>query len=151
MKMTSTKDAVATLLRWMQTNQPHVYAGLVNRFNPPGTNLHGLFDSISNLFSRTVETVSNFAGSQGFDKILTAAQPFLANKTQQSQLAMQIKAAQAGVQMPGQQQSQQGGSNMPAPSAPATASTGFSFGSVPPWAWALLAAGGAWALSGKRR
>lgn len=100
MRIVSTKQRVERLLEAIKRDHPKVFIGLANRFAPPGAPAPQALQGIGDIFASTVNAVSNFVGSQGFDKLLTAASPFIANKVQQQQLGIQIKAAQAGVMVP---------------------------------------------------
>lgn len=91
--MARVSSQVKALLDWLQVNQPKVFRGLVERFTPPDAQMAGITDFLSN----TVNTVSNFVSSQGFDKILQAAQPFIDNRLQQEVLKYQVQRLQSGL------------------------------------------------------
>lgn len=93
----SPQQQAAELLAWMRANQPRVYEGLARRFASRPSELSGLFDSLSTAFSSAVNAVGNFLGSQGGDKLLQAAQPFITTKLEKEQLQNQIKRLQAGL------------------------------------------------------
>lgn len=93
----STPEKVAELLTVMRTKYPRVYRGFVNRFAPPAAGIGGIWDSISNVVSRTTTAISNFASSQGFDKLLTAAEPFLKSELEKRSLKLDIQRINAGL------------------------------------------------------
>lgn len=84
------------LLEWMQREQPKAFTGLVRRFTPK-EQLSGIWDSISNIASGVVNSVTNFVNSQGAQSLLTAATPFLQTKLEKQQLELNIKRMQSGM------------------------------------------------------
>lgn len=92
-----TRRQTEQLLRQLQAQQPHVYAGLVRRFTPKGQPLAGLWDSITGIASNVVSSVTNFVNSQGAQSLLTAATPFLQNKLEKKQLELNLQRMQSGL------------------------------------------------------
>jgi len=90
-----TAERVRQLFVWMQRYQPHIGAGLIRRFTPREqlAGLGGIFDFIGT----AVQGVTNFAQTQGFDKLLTAAQPFIKNAAEKSALKVQLERIKAGL------------------------------------------------------
>lgn len=117
---------VRKLMVYLEKKKPHIYRGLVTRFTQP-QELKGIFDFVGSIASKTVDAMSNFASSNGFDKILTAASPFLANKAEKDQLEIQIKRVNAGLAPTDTPQS-------PAPSAPTTEPVATGIAAWPLWA-----------------
>jgi len=128
---------VRKLMGYLEKKKPHIYRGLVTRFTQPTDipavqSMAGIFDFVGSIASKTVDAMSNFASSNGFDKILTAASPFLANKAEKEQLEIQIKRVGAGLDPEGKPTTTQ-----PAPSTTAPAATG-----IEAWPmWAKVAGG----------
>lgn len=81
------------LFAWLQRYQPRVFAGLVRRFTPREQQLSG----ISDMLGSALNAASSFINSQGFEKVLTAAQPFIANRVEKEQLELQLTRIKNGL------------------------------------------------------
>lgn len=98
--MTSPTKAVSRahtqmLLQWMQRRQPRAYAHIVTKFAPP-QQVAGLWDSLAAGAGKVVDGLTNVLNSDGAQKILGAATPFLQNKLERDQLKTNIQRVQAG-------------------------------------------------------
>lgn len=145
MKMTRpTEVKVRELFAWMERYQPQIYRGVVRRFAQPAQ-LAGIWDSIANVAGNAVKAASNFVSTQGLDKLLTAAEPFVKNELEKRQLALQVKRIAAGLPPTDPVT----GAPMPLTPAPGTPPA------VPQWVWFAGVAGGLGLLvmtvAGRRR
>lgn len=122
---------VTELLAWMKVHMPRVYQGVARRFVAQGE-LGGFWDTLTNIGSKVASSVNSFVSSEGFDKLLNVASPFLQTELEKQQLKLQIERAQQGLPLQPYQ---------PAYTTPAQQS-GLTWPSVPatsqqsvPWLW----------------
>jgi hypothetical protein len=129
-----TQGETQRLLAWIKVQQPRVYAGLLRRFTPPQqAQVAGIWDSITGAVSSISGGVTNFLNSQGADKLLSAAQPFLQNQIEKDQLKLNLRRLQAGLPI----------QTYPTTAAPAASTTSPAPAPAPstqptqqiPWGW----------------
>lgn len=84
------------LLEWMRRRQPRAYAGLARKFAPPQA-VAGLWDSISSAGGKLVDGITNVLNSEGAQKLIGAATPFLQTKLEREQLKLNVQRVQAGM------------------------------------------------------
>lgn len=92
---TTQREQAMQLLEWMRTRMPHVYRGVVGRFSTH-QQLSGFWDSIGTVASSVVTGVTNFMNTQGAEKLLQVAQPFIQNKLEKEQIALNLRRIQTG-------------------------------------------------------
>lgn len=144
-----TRAQTERLLAWMKKEQPHVYAGLLRRFTPP-SQVSGLFDSITGIAGKFVDSVTNFFNSNGGQAVLTAAQPFLATSLEKKQLQLNLTRAQNGLPMQQYPVAGQPGYD-PYGNNPAYFPTSSPSGVSVPWMWLGIGGLGLGLLLSRRR
>jgi hypothetical protein len=92
---TTQRVQATQLLEWMRTRMPHVYRGVAGRFSTQ-QQLSGFWDSIGTVASSVVTGVTNFINTQGAEKLLQVAQPFIQNKLEKEQIALNLQRIQTG-------------------------------------------------------
>jgi hypothetical protein len=143
-----TRAQTEQLLAWMKATQPRVYAGLLRRFTP-ASSVSGLFDSITGIASKFVDSVTNFFNSNGGQAVLTAATPFLQTSLEKKQLQMNLTRMQNGLPM--QQYPVGGQAPDPYGNNQAFFPTSSQSGVSVPWLWLGIGGLGLGLLLSRRR